>query len=70
VTFTFHLDNNLRSRHLHTYLICEYRYCNMVHTSAVEAFERNDVELTVPPGEPRPVLLVVMVSYTWSCATS
>lgn len=34
----------------------------MVSASALEAFEKNDVELTVPPGEPRPVLLIVMVS--------
>jgi len=34
----------------------------MVHASAVEDFEKNDVELSVPAGEPRPVLLVVMVS--------
>jgi hypothetical protein len=33
----------------------------MVHAAAVEEFEKKDVELTVPPGEPRPVLLVVMV---------
>ncbi|KAK1927922.1 P-loop containing nucleoside triphosphate hydrolase protein [Papiliotrema laurentii] len=32
----------------------------MVHAAAVEEFEKKDVELTVPPGEPRPVLLVVM----------
>ena len=34
---------------------------NMVHQSAVQAFEKNDVELTLPPGEPAPVLLIVMV---------
>lgn len=34
----------------------------MVHAAAIEEFEKKDTELTVPPGEPRPLLLVVMVS--------
>jgi hypothetical protein len=34
----------------------------MVHASAIEEFSKNDVELTVPPGEPRPILIIVMVS--------
>jgi len=31
-----------------------------VHEAAIEQFRKNDVELTVPPGEPRPVLIIVM----------
>jgi len=34
----------------------------MVHASAVEEFKKDDVELTVPPSEPRPILIIVMVS--------
>ena len=34
---------------------------NMVHASAVEEFKKDDVELTVPPSEPRPILIIVMV---------
>jgi len=33
----------------------------MVHASAVEEFKKDDVELTVPPSEPRPILIIVMV---------
>lgn len=33
----------------------------MVHASALEQFEKNDVELTVPASEPRPILIIVMV---------
>jgi hypothetical protein len=33
----------------------------MVHQEAIKEFRENDVELTVPPGVPRPVLIVVMV---------
>ena len=29
---------------------------------AIEAFEKNDVELSVPEGAPKPVLIIVMVS--------
>jgi len=34
----------------------------MVHANAVEEFKKDDVELTVPPSEPRPILIIVMVS--------
>lgn len=33
-----------------------------VSNGAIEAFEKNDVELSVPEGAPRPVLIIVMVS--------
>ena len=36
----------------------------MVSERAIEQFEENDVELTVPLDEPRPVLIIVMVSST------
>jgi hypothetical protein len=35
----------------------------MVTESAIEQFEKNDVELSVPKGEPRPILIIVMVSW-------
>ena len=41
----------------------------MVHAAAVEKFEENDVELTVPPGEPRPLLLIVMVRPSLKCGS-
>lgn len=37
----------------------------MVSEAAREAFEANDVELTVPAGAPRPVLIIVMVRSHW-----
>ena len=33
----------------------------MVSAKALEAFNEYDVELTVPPGQPRPILIIVMV---------
>ena len=33
----------------------------MVSACAAEEFQVDDVELTVPPGAPRPVLIIVMV---------
>lgn len=39
----------------------------MVHASALEQFEKNDVELTVPASEPRPILIIVMVSASVMC---
>ena len=35
----------------------------MVTERAIEQFEKNDVELSVPKGEPRPILIIVMVSW-------
>ncbi len=35
----------------------------MASAHAWEEFRKNDVELTVPPGQPRPILIIVMVSY-------
>jgi hypothetical protein len=35
---------------------------NKVSNGAIEAFEKNDVELSVPDGAPTPVLIIVMVS--------
>jgi hypothetical protein len=34
----------------------------MVSENAINEFKKNDVELTVPPGAPRPTLIIVMVS--------
>jgi hypothetical protein len=43
----------------------------MVHASAVEEFKKDDVELTVPSSEPRPILIIVMVStFLYQCIAS
>lgn len=42
----------------------------MVSAEAVEKFKENDVELTVPPGAPRPILIIVMVGHFDLCLYS